>query len=186
MDWGRLDDLGRISPLTGTNTLTIDLPDASFTIRHPSAAVDQVYVAFDGFVAGVANVTDTLGRLLNSCFNLQIPDRQATLFAIRDKVKGLPLGQVLADPTRTDWLKGVRELRGQCQHADLEDVLRHPSAVFGRCEEPCVPSKFLWSNPPRDTPVTEYAAAVADKVETLLCDCIAVIVQQGAKATAPI
>lgn len=187
VDWSKLDDLGRTSPLTGrTNRLTIELPEACLSVFHPGAAIDHVYIAFDGFVAGIVNVTDTLGRLLNLCFDLQIRQEQATLFAIRDKVKASPLGQVLADPTRTDWLKGVRELRGQCQHADLEDVLRHPSAVFGRCEEPCVPSKFLWSNPPRDTPVTEYAAAVADKVETLLCDCIAVIVQQGAKATAPI
>ncbi|MGB2987773.1 MAG: hypothetical protein WBE26_18045 [Phycisphaerae bacterium] len=145
-----------------------------------------MYIAFDGFVAGIVNVTDTLGRLLNLCFDLQIRQEQATLFAIRDKVKASPLGQVLADPTRMDWLKRVRELRGQCQHAELEKVLIDSSAVLGHREEPRVPSTFVWSNPPRDTPVTEYAAAVADKVETLLCDCIAVIVQHGIKATTPI
>jgi len=187
VDWGRLDDLGRTSPLTGdTETLTIELPEASLIVRHRGAAVDQVYVAFDGFIAGIVNVTDTLGRLLNFCFDLQINDRGATLFAVRDKVKDSLLGQVLADPTRMNWLKGVRELRGQCQHAELEEVLVDSSGVLGRCEEPCVPYKFVWSNPPRDTPVTEYAAAVADKGEALVCDCIAIIVQHGTKATAPI
>ncbi len=187
VDWSELDDLGRTSPLTGhTNTLKIELLDASLVVRHGSAAVDQVYIAFDGFVTGIVNVTDTLGRLLNLCFHLQILEKQATLFAIRDKVKGSPLGHILADPTRVDWLKRVRELRGQCQHAELEDVLFRPSGVLGRCEEPCVRSTFALSNPPRDTKVTEYAAAVTDKAETLLCDCIAVIVKHGTKAIAPI
>lgn len=133
------------------------------------------------------NVTDTLGRrLLNFCFNLQIPKRHATLFAIRDKVKGPPLGQVLADSTSMNWLEDVRKLRGQCQHAELEEVLIDSGAVFGRCEEPCVPSTFVWSNPPCDMPLTAYAAAVTDKAETLLCDCIAVIVKHGTGATTPI
>ncbi len=187
VNWGELDDIGRTSPLSGqTNTLKIELPDANLVVSHRSAVVDHVYVAFDGFVAGMVNITDTLGRLLNVCFDLNIPERKVTLIAIRNKVEASPLGQVLADPRRMNWLKHVRELRGRCQHADLEDVLIHNCAAFGRSAEPCVPVDYMWLNRANDTPLTKYATDAVRCAETLVSDCIAMIVQHGTKATAPV
>ena len=72
VDWNNLDDLGRISLVTGrTNELTIKFRDTSLTISHRGAVVDQVYVAFDGFIAGIANIMDTVRRLINIFLTLR-------------------------------------------------------------------------------------------------------------------
>jgi hypothetical protein len=159
--------------------LTIDLPHTTLTFRNPTAAKDQIYIAFDGLVAGVVNVTDTLGRLVNACYQLNIEERQASLFAVRDKARGSPLGLLLNEISRTAWLLKLRVLRGRCQHADLEDVLVSQCIAFGRSSEPCIPAKYDWSESPVDKPITEYAAASIERAETLMCDCIAAIIKHG-------
>ena len=185
VNWKMVHKIGQQESEDGKcEKLTIRHGDVSVTFQHNTTVKDHTYIACDGFVTGIVNITDTLGRLLNLCIELKIDERGATLFAIKKEVKDSPLGQLLADPPRTAWLRRVRDLRGRCQHADLESVLNNPSRAYGGSEEPCIPVDYVWSNPANATPVTKYVAAVTDKAETLLCDCIAVIVQHGTKAIA--
>ena len=160
----------------------MELPDASLILRHRTAAVDHVYMAFDGLISGVANVTDTLGRLLNACYAPGIEERQASLLAVGRAAVGAPLGRVIADGLRTEWLGRVRDLRGRCQHADIEEVVVNPCMSFGRSEEPCIPRSYDWSNPAADTPLTKYAREVVVSTEGIVCDIIAIVLEHGGAA----
>ena len=85
--------------------------------------IDHVYLAFDGLTAALVNMTDTLGRLVNLTYSLRINPRRASLLAVRDQcIATSSLGVVLHDVQYTDWLYKVRDLRGRCQHADVEET----------------------------------------------------------------
>src|SRR5688572_9177857 len=63
----QVESTGR-RPLGGTrpNHLTINLADASRTSAHADAVVHHVYAAFDRLTAAVVNMTETMGRLINT------------------------------------------------------------------------------------------------------------------------
>jgi hypothetical protein len=86
IDWERIDGIGRsLTPSSGPERLRIDLPDATLEITHPTAVIDYAYLAFDGLVAALVNMTDTLGRLLNRAYQLEIEKEKASLLAVRDR-----------------------------------------------------------------------------------------------------
>ena len=119
IDWERYDDLGR-RPVGNSEPLMLKVPlsEASITIEHPGAAIDHIYLAFDGLIAALVNMTDTFGRLVNAAYALGIDPRKASLFAVRDQCSASSsLGTVLWDASHTEWLRKVRDLRGRCQHA---------------------------------------------------------------------
>lgn len=180
VDWDGVDDIGRQVSLDGRcKEMTINLSQTMMTIRSTVAAKDQIYIAFDGLVTGVVNVTDTLARLVNACYRLNIEERRATLFSVRDKIRTSPLGILLNEASLTAWLPKLRDLRGRCQHADLEDVLVNQGNVFGRSSEPYVPGMYDWSEASVGKSITEYAAASIEGAESLMCDCVAAIVKHG-------
>jgi hypothetical protein len=157
--WDEVDDIGRRPPgATGPAHLRIPLSEASLSIEHPSAVIDHVYLAFDGLVAALVNMTDTLGRLVNLGYSLGINPRQASLFAIRQRCTPTsPLGTALSDPQNIDWLERVRDLRGRCQHADVEAILTSTSAPLARREQPHIEQLYSWRNPAQSTPLVAYA-----------------------------
>jgi len=78
-----------------------------------------------------------LGRAINLAYGLNIPPRQASLIAIRGQCNPVSvLGVVLNDPQYTDWLPKIRDLRGRCQHADVEEVLTTRAGALSRRGEP--------------------------------------------------
>ena len=182
INWQQIDDIGRRSG-TGPNPvrLRIALSDASLTIEHTGALIDHVYLAFDGLTAALVNMTDTLGRLVNRAYDLGIDPRRASLLAIGDQC--LPtssLGLVLNDVQYTDWLRKVRELRGRCQHADIEDVLRSRTQALSRRSEPYVDQAYSWRSPARPTALLTYAREAARAADACLDASIAAILANTA------
>jgi hypothetical protein len=177
IDWGRTESLGRRSTRTAEpECLCVALPEASLQIEHPDAVSDHVYLAFDGLTAALVNMTDTLGRLIRRAYELPIEkERQANLFAIREEcTTSSSLGLVLHDPQNTEWLRKVRDLRGRCQHNDVEDVLtiRGTYACRG---EPIVDQEYSWRTPPQETPIVAYSSAAAKAARECVIAIVAAI-----------
>jgi hypothetical protein len=164
VQWERVDEIGRRpAGMTDPARLNIPLSEASLIIEHPGAVVDHVYLAFDGLIAALVNMTDTLGRLLNLAYGLGINDRRASLLAVRDRCRATSsLGVVLYDQQYTAWLLKVRDLRGRCQHADVEDILVNNASPLGRRQQPVVDQAYCWKNPAQPTPLAVYAQDALD------------------------
>lgn len=178
VNWNKLGEIGRQASIDGRReTLEITLPDARLTICHPEVVKDHVYMAFDGLVSGLVNATDTLARIVNTCFDLGLDPLRTNLLQIGREVSHSPIGAILSDSARTSWLSAVRKLRGRCQHADLEDVLENSCLAYGRSAEPRVHADYTWSDPPLDTPVSTYVSRAVEHAQILICDCIAAIVE---------
>ena len=159
VQWERIDEIGRRrAGMADPARLNIPLSEASLIIEHPGAVVDHVYLAFDGVIAALVNMTDTLGRLLNLAYGLGINQRRASLIAVRDRCSATSsLGVVLFDHQYTAWLLKVRDLRGRCQHADVEDILVNSAAPLGRRQQPNVDQAYCWKSPAQATPLVVYA-----------------------------
>ena len=170
IEWDRVERLGR--RITGSpipDSLSVRLSEASLVIEHPGAVTDHVYLAFDGLTAALVNMTDTLARLVNLVYMLGIDPRRASLLAVRDKCAlTSPLGLILYDARHTDWLKKVRDLRGRCQHADIEEVLTLPTGSYANRRQPCIDATYSWVNPSQLTLIVSYAQQAAAAAE----DCI--------------
>jgi hypothetical protein len=122
------------------------------------AAIDLVYLAFDGLIASLVNMTDTLARLLRLTYGLGLEERGTTLMSVRGIcTSDSSLGVMLSDPQYMAWLKKVRDLRGRCQHRDIEEILISRSAPYGRRGEPVVDEGYSWRTPPQETPIVSYA-----------------------------
>jgi hypothetical protein len=180
--WEQIDGVGR-RPAGATlpDRLTIPLSEASIIIEHPTAVIDHVYLAFDGLTAALVNMTDTLGRLVNLAYNLGIDPRRASLLAVRDQCTTTStLGTVLYDQRYTDWLRKVRDLRGRCQHADVEEILITRTAPLGRREQPDVDLAYSWRNPPVSTPLVTYAQDAVQAAATCLDESLRAILANPA------
>jgi hypothetical protein len=149
--------------------LKVPLSEAFLTIEHPGAAIDHVYLAFDGLTAALVNMTDTLGRLVNLTYSLGIHPRQASLLAVRDRCNpASSLGVVLYDAQHTDWLRKVRELRGRCQHADVEEILTTREGALSRRGEPFVDPQYSWRSPAQSTSIVIYAQEAVQAADACL------------------
>ena len=159
IDWERIDDIGRRSRGAAVPThLKVPLSDASLVIEHPGAVIDHVYLAFDGLTAALVNMTDTLGRLINVAYSLGLDPRRASLLSVRDACTPTSsLGVILHDVQHTDWLRKVRELRGRCQHADVEEILTTRAGALSRRGEPYVDQAYSWRSPAQSTSIVVYA-----------------------------
>lgn len=183
--WDRIDDLGRRDGGVADPThLRVPMSEACLIIEHPGAAIDHVYLAFDGLIAGVVNMTDTLGRLVNVAYGLGIEPRRASLFAVRDCcIPTSALGLVLNDARNTEWLRKVRELRGRCQHADLEEILMTSQAVLARRGQPQVDQAYSWKSPAQPMLMVVYAEEAIQAAADCLYSAIGAILANPASPT---
>lgn len=141
------------------------------------AAIDHVYLAFDGLITALVNMTDTLARLLRLTYGLRLEERRTTLLSVRDIcTKDSSLGIMLSDPQNIDWLKKVRDLRGRCQHRDLEEILISRSAPYGRRGEPVVDQSYSWRSPPQETPIVSYALEATEAARLCISAVINAVV----------
>lgn len=182
--WPEVNECGRRpSPSSQPNTVSIALREAQLILEHPSAVCDHAYMAFDGLVGAVANITDTLGRTLNACYGLGIPARQANLFKVRAGcTAGSALHRLLDDSARTEWLTKTRELRGRCQHADVVQVLQRRDSALGASVEPLVPAEYDWRAPPQDRELSDYSRELLSVGERFIVDCVEVIINDPLNA----
>jgi hypothetical protein len=175
--WEEIDQVGRRPP--GGNDracLRIPLSEATIVIEHPTAVIDHIYMAFDGLTAALVNMTDTLGRLVNTAYSLGIDHRRASLLAVKAECTTTSsLGIVLNDGDYTDWLRKVRDLRGRCQHADVEDILITRTAPLGRREQPDVDVAYSWKTPAASTPLVAYSKEAMEAADVCLDAAIAAI-----------
>jgi len=170
IDWDQCDDLGR-RPAGAADPvrLKVLLSEAYLILEHPSAVIDHAYLAFDGLTAALANMTDTLGRAINLAYGLNIPPRQASLIAIRGQCNPASvLGVVLNDPLYTEWLPKIRDLRGRCQHADIEEVLTTRAGALSRRGEPYVDQAYSWRTPAQPTSIMVYAQEAVQVADSCL------------------
>lgn len=176
VDWARVDGVGRRSVGGSPEHLTIPLDDARLVLEHSGAVIDHVFLAFDGLTAALINMTDTLGRFINLVYRLGIDPKRASLIAVRDQCsRSSSLGTVLHDPTNTEWLKRVRDMRGRCQHADVESVLKSDSGSYVRRRQPCVDSSYCWWVPAADTFILRYAQDATDAAANSMATAISAI-----------
>jgi hypothetical protein len=177
IDWNQIDELGRRSSgVTDPTRLKIPLSEASLIIEHPGAVIDHVYLAFDGLIAAVVNMTDTLGRLVNLAYSLGIDPRRATLLAVRERCNATSsLGVILNDNQYTDWLRKVRDLRGRCQHADIEEILTSSTAALSRRGQPHVDQTYSWKSPAQPALIVAYAEEAVQAAATCLNAAIGAI-----------
>lgn len=182
IDWDQCDDLGR-RPAGSADPLRLRVPlsEAALVLEHPTAVIDHAYLAFDGLTAALANMTDTLGRAINLGYGLNIPSRQASLLAVRGHCNpASPLGLVLNDPGYTDWLVKVRDLRGRCQHADVEEVLTTRAGALSRRGEPYVDQAYSWRTPAQSTSIMVYAQEAVQSADICLDASIGAILANPA------
>jgi len=177
--WQEVDEIGRMQDVSkGKRRLTVPLREATLELHHPGAVTDHVYVAFDGLTAALTNISDTLARLLNAVYGFGIPERGATLLAVRDKCsRSSTLGTILYDPQYTDWLYALRELRGRCQHADVEDVLATNACVYAQRPEPLVSREYAWGSIESDMPIVAYARNAMNASEATLNAAVSAIIE---------
>ena len=170
IDWERYNDLGRCpSGNAEPFTLKVPLSEAFITIGHPGAAIDHIYLTFDGLIAALVNMTDTFGRLVNGTYLLGIDPRKASLFAVRDQCSASsPLGTVLRDVSHTEWLRKVRELRGRCQHADIEEILTLRAGALSHRGEPHVDPAYSWRTPAQQMSIVAYAQGAVQAADVCL------------------
>lgn len=178
IDWTRVDGIGRVPPGGGdVFRLSVQLEDASIEFRHPGAVTDYVYLTFDGLVAAVINMTDTFGRLINMGFSLGLDEHKASILAVRDRCSTTsPLGIVLYDGARMDWLKVVRKLRGRCQHADVDDTVTTTGGRYAARGQPVIHRDHCWQAPPMDTEIVRYGQDAAAATERCLLDASRAII----------
>jgi hypothetical protein len=176
--WDRVESVGRRPQGQSLpNHLTIPLADASLTIEHAGAVVDHVYVAFDGLMAAIVNMTDTMSRLINARYGAGIAQRQASLLSLKGACTTTsPLGTVINDPLHTGWLLKVRDLRGRCQHADIESVLVAAEGPYARRGQPVIPPYYYWKSPQRALPILDYAQEAAQAAEDTLLAVVTAVV----------
>jgi hypothetical protein len=183
IDWSELHDIGR-QTVSGGNTrqVHVQLQDASITISHPTAVIDHAYLAFDGLTAAVVNVTDTLGRMFNEVYGLGLDPRRASLFAVNTErcVATSALGTILNDPLHTDWLRRVRDLRGRCQHDDVDGVLLNPGGPLSIRNPPIIDTAYSWSTPPQPTLITDYAQQACTACEACMTAVINAVLSNPA------
>lgn len=182
IDWDQCDDLGR-RPAGAADPVRLRVPlsEAALVLEHPTAVIDHAYLAFDGLTAALANMTDTLGRAISLAYGLNISARQASLIAIRGQCNpASPLGVVLNDPQHTDWLVKVRDLRGRCQHADVEEVLTTRAGALSRRGEPYVDQAYSWRTPTQSTSIMVYAQEAVQAADVCLDASIGAILANPA------
>lgn len=177
IEWERVDGIGRrTSGGVEPDRLSVRLSEASLLIEHPGAVIDHVYLAFDGLTAALVNMTDTLGRLLNLAYGLGIDPRRASLVAVRDRCTATSsLGVILNDPQYTKWLERVRDLRGRCQHADVEDILTSGTGPYSRRGQPYIDQAYSWSDPAQQTPIVSYAQDAVRAAEHCIVSAVTAI-----------
>lgn len=177
LEWDKVEHVGRIPRgTTDRNTLDVKLSeDATLRFGHSSAVIDHVFLAFDGLIAALANMTDTFARLLVGVYWPRVEQRGINIFAVKAQCDPTgSLGQILHDQSVTFWLERIRDLRGECQHAAIEQVLTNVAAL-GQVAEPLVPLRYSWKNPQADTPAVQYAVEAATEAERVLSGCMAAV-----------
>jgi hypothetical protein len=177
VQWDSVESVGRKSTVSQRNHLSINLPDARLTIKHADAVIDHVYTAFDGLTAAVVNMTDTMGRLINCRYVLGLDPKSASLLSLKNhSLPTSPIGNVVNDPRHNDWLKRVRDLRGRCQHADVENVVVAAEGPYARRGQPIIPATYSWDTPPAPLPIVTFAQeAVVAAEDTLLAVVHAIV-----------
>jgi hypothetical protein len=178
IEWDRVESIGRQASGTNQrNHLTIRLADAALMIEHTEAVIDHVYAAFDGLMAAVVNMTDTMGRLINSRYAIGIHPRRASLLSLKNYCSAAsPLFAVVNDPVHNDWLGKIRDLRGRCQHADVEHVLVTAEGPYSRRGQPLIPDSYCWRSPPIAMPIVDYSQQAAQAAEDTLLAVISAVI----------
>jgi hypothetical protein len=141
--WGQLGDLEvRLAPYGAADTHPVVIPcgDSGGLHVHVSsqdAAKLVALAAFDNSISACVNSADTLGRLINVAYELNLKEREANLWQVaKATASNCPLGVVLHQRPGSAWMVKLRNLRGECQHGDISAVLVIQNQTFGGPPQP--------------------------------------------------
>lgn len=153
-------------------------------IDHRETAMTFALISLDGLVSGCVNICDTCARLLNVAYEIGIDVRRANIMTLKRTLDpACLLGRVLHLTPGLDWLDGLRQLRGECQHASLSDSLIHPaSPLDGPHPEPQINSRFAGSLAGADLSLSRYVPHVVSSTEGFLVAVAAAVVADPANA----
>lgn len=172
IDWQRVSLIGTVNRATNrSETMTITVNKfISIETKDREATLNLAMIAFDGVVASCVNIADTVGRLVNVAYDLGIDRRYATMPTVLDKIDPqCKLATAIKSYADYDELLDMRRLRGECQHADIVNVLRTPETPWdGPDVEPCVPPGFAQSRSQQDRQVSRYSAFAVSNAERFL------------------
>jgi hypothetical protein len=187
IDW---DTLSRLANGVNTDPTSgrryplplVEAPRQGFSVYTDSfdAADLTIHAAFDGVVAACINSCDTLGRLVNLAYQLGMPVRRASLPAVATHLSPTcPLGVILKTSPGIGWMEPLRELRGECQHGILTEVMSHG---VGAATEYVVAGR--WHFPGLTSPkASAYVQESTGRTLELLACASTAIAADPAKAT---
>lgn len=172
IEWLRMSQIGAVNRATNqTETMTITVNEfISIETKDREATLNLAMIAFDGVVASCVNIADTVGRLVNMAYHLGIEPRYATMPNVLSEIDPqCNLATALNGYADYDQLLEMRSLRGECQHADIVNVLRTPERPLdGPDVEPCVLPRFAHSGSQQDRTVSRYSAFAVSNAERFL------------------
>lgn len=174
IQWPDVMQLGRRTIDGHERRLTIALDGCDLVFRHPAAVIDAAYMSFDGLITACVNLTDTLARAVNLVYGLGQPERQVHLHKIKECVSvACPLGLLLGAADAFDWWDVLRDLRGTCQHAGVEHVLKLADAPSAAALAGLtVPAQYALPWSASTLGVSAYGAAAAERIGRLVvADC---------------
>lgn len=176
-------DLGRLGGPDMPPSLSINCDDSDdLIIKVASQETGRLLIlsAFDGAVAASVNASDTLGRLLNLCYDLGLPDMKANLPIVSKRIQeGSPVGIVLNEEPGIRWMEPLRKLRGECQHRDISAVVMQ--AYGGLRQEPVVVRDWCPGSD-AEIPVSKYTSSARLKTMELLSNAARAVSAGAAEA----
>ena len=78
-------------------------------------------------------------------------------------------------PAYTEWLQRVRDLRGRCQHADVEEVLTSNAGPYARRGQPAIDQNYCWRVPPVQMPIATFVREAVDAADDALTAVVGAI-----------
>ncbi|MEK7466358.1 MAG: hypothetical protein AAB074_02995 [Planctomycetota bacterium] len=173
--WSEAYDLGSPQP-SGRLRSTFVYQDCEISLASLPALLSFVYLTFDGLVAGCSNMTDGLSRILNDVYHLGLNPKGVNLFLIERAIsKPCAIKNHLVDPGTLGWLNRIRDLRGRCQHADLESVIVQGKGPIANLPEPFIPAEFRWDGVLDDESISSFAAKARDSANQAVLKIVALL-----------
>jgi hypothetical protein len=182
--WPDVLGLGRRNLDGQERHLSVPLDGCEIIFRHPEAVIDHAYLSFDGLIAGCVNLTDTFARAINLAYVLGEPERRVHIKKIMELANpNCPVGLLLSAADAFDWWQVLRDLRGTCQHAGVEHVLKQADAPSAAALAGlAVPTAYALPWAPATLGASDYGAAVSARVVRLMVPLVDAVINDPANA----
>ena len=141
------------------------------------------YIALDGAVGACVNAADTLGRMLNLAFKLDLNVNSANLWKVARRVsEDSPLGIVFKHEPGIGWMDPLRRLRGECQHGHISGLLTRDEDYIGApLKEPFVSDTYCGMDGESQR-LSVFISSAGDNTMRLLTNASRAVIAYGDNA----